>query len=481
MNTRVTCLTACLCVVAPSVLAQTASIAVHPSQPGAVVTNKLLGMNMANWVDQTQPAIATALSQGHVRAVRWPGGSASDEFHWQGNTGCAGEYVASGGDFDSFETSVVKPDKLDMAVTVNYGSNAACNAGGDPSEAAGWVAHAKSQGEAVSHWTVGNEVYGSWEYDLHSVQHDAATYASAVATGYYPAMKAANASAKIGVVVNPGWQPAWDPTVLAQAKYDFVEYHWYAQQPGQESDSYLLTQAPQDFTTQINALKSELASAGHASTPIMVGELGSVSYNPGKQTSSITQSLFAGQILGEMMNDGIARATWWLGFGGCADSSSGNFSSALYGWQDFGGYMVFSDGTPEYGCPNATSVPVGTPLPTARAFQLAALVADAGAHVLGTTIGGSSANLRAYALTHGTGAALMLFNLDETATLPISISVDGMTSVSSVLVDTYDKALYDQSQTNVWAAPSHARLGQRSLPVTVTLQPWSMTVLRLTP
>ena len=121
MNTRVTCLTACLCVVAPSVLAQTASIAVHPSQPGAVVTNKLLGMNMANWVDQTQPAIATALSQGHVRAVRWPGGSASDEFHWQGNTGCAGEYVASGGDFDSFEASVVKPDRLDIAVTVITG------------------------------------------------------------------------------------------------------------------------------------------------------------------------------------------------------------------------------------------------------------------------------------------------------------------------------------------------------------------------
>jgi len=293
-------------------------------------------------------------------------------------------------------------------------------------------------------------------------------------------MKAANASAKIGVVVNPGWQPAWDPTVLAQAKYDFVEYHWYAQQPGQESDGYLLTQAPQDFTTQINALKSELASSGHADTPIMVGELGSVAYNPGKQTSSITQSLFAGQVLGEMMNDGIARATWWIGFGGCADAGSGNFSSSLYGWQNFGGYMVFSDGTPEYGCSSATSVPIGTPLTTARAFQLAALVADAGEHALAVTLGGSSGNLRAYALTHGTGTALMLFNLDEAATLPVSVSVDGVASVSSLIINTYDKALYDQSQNNVWASPSQSRLGKQPLPGTVTLQPWSMPVIRLT-
>ena len=478
---RVEWLIPCLCAIVSPALAQTASVAVHPSQPGAAVTNRVLGMNMANWVHQTQPAIATALSQGHIRAVRWPGGSASDEFHWQGNTGCGGEYVASGGDFDSFVSSVVKPDKLDLAVTVNYGSNTACNAGGDPAEAAGWVAYAKSQGDAVSHWTIGNEVYGSWEYDLHGAPHDAATYAGAVATGFYPAMKAADASAKIGVVVNPGWQPAWDPTVLAQAKYDFVEYHWYAQQPGQESDSYLLTQAPQDFTAQIDALKGELATAGRAGTPIMVGELGSVSYNPGKQTSSITQSLFAGQVLGEMMSDGIARATWWLGFGGCADPSSGNFSSSLYGWQDFGGYMVFSDGTPEYGCPNATAVPIGTPLPTARAFQLAALVAHSGEHVLATTLGGSSGSLRVYALTHGTGTALMLFNLDGTATLPVSLSVDGVASVSSVLIDTYDRALYDQSQNNVWAGPTHSRSGRQPLPFTVTLQPWSMTVIRLTP
>jgi len=101
------------------------------------------------------------------------------------------------------------------------------------------------------------------------------------------------------------------------------------------------------LTVIINSLKSELITAGHSDTPIYIGELGSVYIYPGKQTTSITQALYAGQALGELMNDGVARATWWLGFGGCDDNPHGdNFSTSLYGWQNFGGDMVFSDGLP---------------------------------------------------------------------------------------------------------------------------------------
>jgi hypothetical protein len=458
--------------------AQTATVTVDPASAGPAVTPQILGMNMASWFDPTQAGVAKALHGGGIKATRWPGGSQADGYHWQANTTCSG-YVNPNAGFDNFAADVVRAGRLDLALTVNYGSDTACSGGGDPAEAAGWVSYAKAHGDKVSHWTVGNEVYGSWEYDLHANAHDAATYASAVATGYYPAMKAADKTAQVGVVVEPGWQPAWDPIVLAQAKYDFVEYHWYAQEPGQESDSYLLTRAPQDFAAQIAALKSELSQAGHAATPIYVGELGSVSYNPGKQTSSITQALFAGQVLGELMRAGVSRATWWLGFGGCADSGSGNFSSALYGWQNFGGYMVFSDGTPEYGCSGATATALGTPLPTARAFALAALVAQSGEHVLGATLGGSSGDLRAYALTHGGGTAVMLFNLSQTASLPVSLAVSGVASSSAVLVDSYDRAIYDRSQENVWAGPKAAKLGARSLPLALVLAPWSMTVVRL--
>ncbi len=80
--------------------------------------------------------------------------------------------------------------EVDMAITLNYGSNRACDGGGEPSEAGAWVAHAKQRGYRVTYWTVGNEVYGSWEYDLHAHPHDPHTYAQAVRDGYYPAVKA---------------------------------------------------------------------------------------------------------------------------------------------------------------------------------------------------------------------------------------------------------------------------------------------------
>jgi hypothetical protein len=436
-------------------------------------------MNLANWFDITQTGIASALQNAGVKAVRWPGGSASDNFHWETNTECEGGYVNANSTFQNFLKDVVVPADVDVAVTVNYGSNAACNAGGDPAEAALWVANALSNGNNVSHWTVGNEVYGSWETDLHTDPHDPTTYASAVASGFYPQMKAANPKTLVGVVVEPG--DNWDGIVLSNATYDFVEYHFYAQAPGQESDAYLVGQAAQALTTQINAVKADLATAGHADTPIYVGELGSVYTDPGKQTSSITQALFAGQVLGELMNAGVSRATWWLGFGGCSDATSGNFSSSLYGWQNFGGYMLFSDGIPEYGCTNATPLALGTPLPTARAFQLFSSIAKNGEHVLGTTVNGDTANIRAYAASSNTGTALVLFNLNETTSEAVAVTVNGQSRSSGVTLQFYDKTIYDQSQNNVWAGPSTTTLGTQALPLTLTLTPWSMNVVIISP
>jgi hypothetical protein len=453
------------------------TVSVDTSKPGAVLTSRILGANMANWYDVTQSGLSTSLRSMHMFVLRWPGGSASDTFHWQTNSACNGGYVSPNSTFDAFMTDVAQPGADDVGVTLNYGSNAACNAGGDPTEAAAWVAYAKQKAYKVTHWTVGNEVYGSWEYDLHSAPHDPTTYANAVATGYYPDIKKANPGALVGVVVNPGNSPAWDPIVLSTAKYDFVEYHYYAQAPGQESDAYLVAGAAQDFAKAIAAVAADLKSAGHASTPIYVGELGSVYSNPGKQTSSITQALFAGQVIGEMMNAGIARATWWLGYGGCADAGSGNFSSSLYGWQSFGGYMLFSDGLPEYGCSSAPSLARGVPLPTARAFQVMSLIARSGEHALPASVSG--AGVRAYAATQGTGTAVALFNTSETTSATVTLSVGNQALSGSVVETVYDKAIYDRSKAGVWAGPVSAKLGALSLPLRLTLNPWSITVLQV--
>jgi hypothetical protein len=459
-----------------------ASVTVHPAQQGAITYTRTLGANMALWFDVTRPGIAQEFTGTGMTSVRWPGGSDADLYHWQTHALCAGGYADPHATFDNFMQHVAIPANLSVEMTVNYGSNAACNGGGDPAEAAAWVDYANNvKGYGVKRWTIGNESYGSWEYDLHAQPHDAATYAAAVANGYYPQIKAKDPSSVVGVVVEPGWSPNWDSVVLQNARYDYVELHWYAQTPGQENDTYLVKQAPQALTAVIHTLQNELAAAGRAQAPIHLGELGSVYANPGKQSTSIAQALFAGEVLGELVTAGVPRATWWLGNGGCSDASSGNFSPSLYGWQNFGGYMLFSDGTPEYGCSGATAVPLGTPLPTARAYQVMARALHDGEHVVGTTLGGAAVNLRAYAMSDGAGYALVLFNLTQQKAAAVTIAIDGFARPATVTQTTYGKAEYDQSQTGVWAGPVTSQSSAPAGTVTVTLPPWSMNAVTILP
>ncbi len=461
-----------------------ATVTIDPAQVGAALTNQILGGNMGNWFDPTMPGLASTMAGVGFATTRWPGGSNSDLFHLATNSDCFGAYVSPKGTFDNFVNDIVKPAGLTLAITLNYGTNAACTGGGDPAEAAAWVSYAKSKGYAVSHWTIGNEVYGTWEKDLHAPPNDPATYANAVATGFYPAIKAVDPNAQVGVVVDAGdpWGAAnWDQIVLSKAPYDFVEYHWYAQGAGYENDSYLLASTPAYLAQSIATIRQELAAAGKPNTPIMIGELGSVNTNPGKQSMSITQALFAGEVLGELMKAGIPTANWWIAHGDCRDpSSGGNYASSLYGWQKFGGYQIISDGLPEYGCTTAPTIPLNTLLPTAQAFKLASLVARNGEHMLGATLGGAgAANLRAYAMTNGGGTAVMLFNLNQSSAVQVTIGVTGVNQSSSVTVSSYDRAAYDWSSRNIWRGVATASLGAKTLPLTLTLTPWSMTVVQL--
>ena len=485
------------------------TITVNQANLGPAVTDQLIGMNMAVWNDTTLAEAVSPFQAVGVKAVRWPGGSTSDLYHWEGASSnpssptlCDNGYANPNDTFADFVNDLAVPAGLDIALTANYGSNEACNGGGEPSEAAAWVANALTLGVTVSHMTVGNEVYGaSWEYDLHTPKNDPTTYAAAVgnsaSSGYYEQIKTASPHTLVGVVVDAG-SPSyggvitadWDPIVLANSQYDFVEYHYYPQNPGDENDTSLVHSAAQGLTTGIKTIKAELNTAGNPDTPIYVGEMGSVSSNPGKQSWSITQGLFAGQMLGEMMNDGVSRATWWIGFGNCngtgTTSDPANLSASLYGWQDFGAYNVFSDGSADSTCPGAG--PLGTLSPTAVAFQLFSDVAVTGENALTATVAGDTADVRAYAATHSGGTALVLFNLNKTTSEPVTITLSGQTTASTVTMETYDKATYDLSGsptgffpdpagTSTWAPPFPTTITSPTLPLTLTLTPWSMNVV----
>ena len=141
--------------------------------------------------------------------------------------------------------------------------------------------------------------------------------------------------------------------------------------------------------------------------------------------------------------------------------------------------MVFSDGLSDgYEC-TAETLAAGTLLPTARAFQLFSNVAVNGEYVLTPSVSGDTTNVRAYAATHSGGTALVLFNLNETSSESVQVNLTNVTSSTAVTVQTYDKAIYDQSESGVWAAPSTTTLGAQSMPLTLTLTPWSMNVVTI--
>lgn len=514
-------------------------VTVNSANTGNAVSDQILGMNMAMWYDftrngaysATNSPIVDSFKNAGIVALRWPGGSESDNYHWNNGatanpsvgtpptpSSCNGAYFAPNTDYLSFINNLENaiPGGFDIALTANYGTNAACTGGGDPTEAANWVSYAYANGGTVSHVTVGNENYGHWETDMHPIPWDPATYAAAVAgtNGYYDVIKAVSPNTLVGVVVDANCTMAndctngWDNTVLSSAVgcngasapcYDFVEYHYYAQHPGQESDTYLVQQAAQAFTTNINVIRQELNTAGAPNTPIYVGEIGSAT-NVGKQSWSITQGLYAGQILGEMMNDGISRNTWFIGFANCL-GNLGNLSSSLYGWQNFGAFNVFSDGPGDVlysnnsPCDyNGNGNTIGTMSPTAVAFDLFSNVAVNGEHVLTPTVSGDTSDVRAYAATHGSGTALVLFNLNQSVSAPVTITVTGKSSSTGVTWYVYDKKMYDYTDTSCasdvgctvdpnhdystvdWPAPAINSMGAQALPLAVNLTPWSMNV-----
>lgn len=454
----------------------TADVVVDTSQNLATISKNVLGMNMAGWYDVTQSGLASAMQSTGVSMLRWPGGSLADDYHWQNGSYC-GSYVNPNSTFDNFIRDVAQPAALKVSITVNYGTNIACSGPGDPAEAAAWVDYANNQQHyGIKWWTVGNEDYGSWEDDRHSLPHDPATYSSAVSTGYYPMMKAKDPSIQVGVVVGGG--TAWDTYVLAHAKFDFVEDHFYAQGPGNENDAYLLNKAPAALAAQLASVRAEMNTAGvPASVPIYLGELNSVYADPGKQTMSIVNGLFAGMALAEAMKQGVPRATWWLGFGGCG---IGNQSQSLYGWQNFGGYMSYSDGLPEYGCTNAPAIARGTPFPPARAMQVLSHFAVAGATMHKVTVTGGHGSVVAYGARQGTGFAVLLFNLDENGAIAptVTIAHAQQTSYSATSI-VYGKKQYDDSKNSVWTGPVSKNLGSVNPTFTVMLPAWSMTVVSL--
>ena len=455
------------------------------SQPGPEMTAEQLGTNMqVTLADVTNAQFVSTFKSLGIGLVRWPGGILSDWYHWQTNTfgPCSPYQPYSGNAFDSFMQDTIASGGFNAAITVNYGTNATCTTGGDAAEAAAWVNYANNMKHyGIKYWTIGNEEYYTSSPDLNTPAHDAVTYANRVATLFYPQMKAADPTIMVGVDLLGAEGSTWDNTVLANAKYDFVEIHVYPEDGTDDNDTFLLTQGVSEVATTISTVQSALTKTGRSGTPIYLGEFdGTAEYPFGKQQVSIVDALFIGMAIGELTKAGVLAATVWDGIESC--NSGGNFSASLYGWQTFATSGLLPATNQLVDACSSFGVPLLTPFPKARTVAVASQFVHAGEHVLLTQAGLATTALRAYAATQGQGFALMLFNLDQTNSVQQLIEIQNVATTSFVATTTtYGKAQYDQSQSNVWAGPVINSLGTVGNPFTITLPPWSMTVVQLGP
>jgi hypothetical protein len=469
---------------AESLASQHPIVELDARSSGPVVSADVYGASLDTWYDFLHGFVNPSLHETGIHLVRFPGGSESDAYHWEnGGSICDNQgYITPPATFDHLMTAVAAPLKIDIAITLNYGSNRTCNGGGEPSEAAAWAAYAKSHGYHVSYWTVGNEVYGSWEYDLHKHPHDPYAYSYWVRTGYYPAVKKADPSAQIGVVVNLPSDRAWNDVVLRLAQpFDFVEVHYYPQY-NVDSDQFLLGAAIDDFARDLTGLRDEMTAAGlPSSLPIYLGEYNNDAGNEGKQSVSIVNGLFVGQMLGTLENAGVPRSTFWLAYGSCDET--GDYSKKLYGFQHFGTEALFSDGLPNAGegCAKTPKIPGGTPFPTARVMALMASQVPAGSDVRVVAVPKSLGhNVRAYGFAQGGGYAFVIFNNTLSAIdIEASVKNSNRSSFTGALT-VYGAAQYDKSKQNQWIGPVKHELGRVGPAVPLTLPAYSVSILKLT-
>lgn len=461
-----------------------AGITVDRSRRLRKISTDAMGFNLHAVTDVTQPGLANLVKNSRATIVRWPGGTQSDIYHWQTHTMCDGWYPHPNSTFDNFMAKFAQLAGVNVAITLNYGTNSTCNGGGNASDAAAWVAHAKQQGYRVKYWTVGNEVYGNWTPDLNPVPNDPDTYARRVTQEYYPQIKVVDSTAQVGVVVNPYdlWDPtAWTHKVLRLARYDFVETHYYPLQNTTTKDEDLLFKTIPEFRQQIQYLRQAM---GSRQVPIMLGEFNNVPTSPNRQTMSIVNGLFTGLLLAESSQLGVSASfPWQLQEDYCTYPNTANFNQTLYGWQNFATYSAFSIGLPGNSKNNCrqmnTTIPFGTPFPAARIATLYGTFARAREDLLETTISADYPMVRAYSATGGTGYRMLLFNLDQANSLDVPIILSGETRQLPVTLITYGKAEYDQSRSNRWVGPTRQNLGVMPSQFRVTLPPWSVTVVQI--
>jgi hypothetical protein len=425
------------------------------------VSPMALGVNHAIWDTYLgTPEVADLMKSAGVRAMRYPGGSYSDIYHWRDHT-APGGFVAPNTDFDHFMAGVKRAGAQPI-VTANYGT-------GTPEEAADWVRSANiDRGYGVKYWEIGNENYGNghyganWEADNHPDKSPAA-YATLV-RDYATAMKAVDPTIKIGAVLTtPGEWPdgitaegdagTWNQVVLsiAGASIDFAIVHWY---PTGASGPEVLPKTNR-IADQVRLLRQQSLQVAGKELPIALTEI-NTSYGRNTQPGA----LFAADSYATLIANGVFTIDWWNVHNGMGETST------IGGQQDYNDFGLLSSGN----C-NADGTicqpAVNTPFAPYHALSMVSRFAGPGDQLI--VAGASDPLVKAHAARRADGGlSVLLINQDPDATKTVALNYAGYTPAANAQVLSYTNG-------GTAIATSTGTAGA------VTLPPYSLTTLLLRP
>ncbi len=434
------------------------NVTVNAAQPVRTVDARHFAVNTAVWdADFDTANTINLLTSMGAQALRFPGGSLSDDYHWATNTTDSNTWQWATS-FDQF-AQVATTIGAQAFITANYGS-------GTPAEAASWVQESNvTHHYGFKYWEIGNECYGSWETDINTVAHDPYTYAQRFQQ-YYTQMKAIDPTIKVGAVavtgedsyanntnhpvVNPrtgqthnGWTPVMLATMHSLGVTpDFLIYHRYAQAPGAESDSGLLL-SNGTWSTDAADLRRQLndyLGAAAPSVELDCTENNSVYTNPGKQTTSLVNGLFLADSICTAMNTEFNAVVWWDLRNG--QETTNNNSSSLYGWRQYGDYGVVDSVDP--------AAPADT-YPTWYVDRLLQHFARGGDQLIGAASDYPLVSVCAAERTNG-GLTLLVVNKSPSNAFNTNITISGASPGSTGTLYSYGIPQDNAAETGVGSA-----------------------------
>jgi hypothetical protein len=459
------------------------------------VDARQFGLNTATWDGSLgNSSTLPMLQQIGTRALRWPGGSSSDLYHWASDP-------AGNATFQNLATNL----GAQVFTTINYGS-------GTPAEAASWVLMANQTNHCgFQYWEIGNECYGTWENDTHAIPHDPYTYATN-AVACIQQMKAAYPAVpiKVGIVVVPGegsysnnathfainprtgtTNYGWTPIVLSVMKSlgvtpDFLIYHDYPQwtasgwtfySSSSDSDPLLLQVASNpspsnwsDWASAAADLRQQITDyigSGGGNIELCVTENNSDAGAMGRQSTSLINALYLADSTSSLMKTEFRSYIWWDLHNGY--ETDGNFDPTIYGWRPNGDYGILNS--------------ANSPYPTFYAEKLLQNFARPGDSVL--TASSDNLLLSAYAVHRTNGAlTLLVINKNMTTNLNAQIALTNFVPWSTASLLSYGITQDQAAETN--GAPALQDLAGATYPsaaanFSYTFAPLSMTLFTFAP